>query len=379
MFFYTKKKLASEIILLLKENNPDLNLEYIESENKIKSDDGYTHLDNIYPKVKKMSKKDRIIWLKQFLYSGKQKTDNIFPVIRLKSQIDATNQYQIMDEKHYIFSMPFSASKKHVIVLVFNQENKFEYVINSALEDLKLSKEDAFEIALKNLSNSFESSSLTKVMDGLYESDINIDSEFEPSRLLLESFDKVALKGKPVVFMLQKNNIYLCGSEDHLAFEAINILYEKSKEEGFFLSEFPLIFDDNVWKDFIPDNHNIHNQIKIGRLNEYTSTKDFIDAYNDKEGIDTFLAKYKLYNVEGQDTYQSYTTVTETVFSWIPESEYISFVSFENETPELMGSISWDTAMSNFKEYFTPIEGEPKRYEINKFPPKDILIQYIED
>lgn len=392
LFKYTESKCAKEIIKTLKKIALDTNPIYEPKENQVKykqnGKDGFVYIGNIYNHLKSKSKQERYQYLHSFISSSLEENEITYEnsahllIPRLKSKAEVANRLMYINsldaKPPTYFTSEFTSS--FVWELGIDTGATVKIVSSDILEQLTLTKEEAMAIAKKNLFSISENNFFEEIEKGLYLSRYNDDHD--AARILMtDVISRLDVNGNPIAFVPSPNILLICGSEDVTILNNIHNYLDRLSESCRPLSRQPLILIDGVWQDFIPENNmqfaGVINQIKIEEYRSYSEQKKQIDALHESNNIDIFVSSFLLYERKDSELFFSTATWSETVHSWIPKAETISFVANDGMNGSFIGEIKFEDVLTNFPELVKPLGYFPELYEVKEFPDKTKLEKLI--
>ena len=386
LFKYTEENCANEIIKILKKIQPNSNPIYEPQKSQVRDtkEGSAVYLGNIINHVKTLAKKDRLNYLESFLstalktndVSYEASADQLIPRLKSKTEI-AIRELNIksLDAKPSLWST-YAFTDSFIWELGLDSSSAISIVTVETLEKLSLSKDEAMAIAKKNLFSISNNSFFEEVNEGLFIS--KYDDDHDAARILLtDAISSLKVKGQPVAFVPAAKVLLICGSEDTNLLNNIHSYIDSLTEGVRPLSRRPLVLIDDNWQNFVPDKSEqyagVHNQIKIEELSAYEEQKALLNSINESSNLDIFVSSYQLFQNKESLHYLSTTTWSEGVHSWLPRTETISFVNFENEQAKFVGQMRFDEALLNFSDLMTPLGYTPERYEVKGYPNKDQL------
>lgn len=389
-FKYTEKKCAKEIIKIINKLLKDSNPVYEPDRNQVRyGEKGFVYLGNIYNKAQSLSKSERLEYLESFLTSAFNQEDisyeasanQLVPRIKTKAEISLRNLYTQQTEEKTQSWLTYDFTDAFVIELGIDTDNSVRIVDEATLKDLTLTKNEAMAIAMKNLF-SISNNIFDEVKKGLYLCRYNDDHD--AARVLMtDIISKLDVVGQPVAFIPAANVLIICGSEDFDLLNNMQPYMSKLSENGRPLSWLPLILVDGVWRDFVPEKSDqyasIYNLISYESLLKYEEQKEQLEALNIDNGIDIFVSSYMLMENQNSPFYHSTTTWSESIPTWLPIADTISFNTFENDEATFIGQANFNDVLDKFGDLMQPLGYTPERYLVTDFPNlsqlKEILIK----
>ncbi len=388
LFGYSKRKLAKDLMSVCKDIYPGIEVTYDKAADSVSSVKGVIFLGNIYNLVKVLSQNERLDYLRTFVNNSTQpqdityenSADLIFPRIKSKAEQNV-RKYTVkeqMKEIPEVLSVPFTNHCS--IEFAIDYEVSFGSFSKESLKEIGLSGDELFALAIKNLRDTTDTP-FVEVRESVYASEICDDND-AARILLIDEINALSFKGDPVAFIPTTTNMFLCGSEDYENLTLVSNMCMELVQNQRTVSLSTLILKEGVWSDFHPEKtdeySSIHNLRSVENQTMYNESKAVLDRIHEAEQRDVFIANYTLYQQEGSPFYQSVGTLTETVHTWLPQSDVIFCGRILNNDFEPLGKISVDNALSTFPNHFKLLEGYPIRIEVKEFPPVDELQRAID-
>lgn len=392
LFKYTESKCAKDIIKTLKKISPSLNPIYEPKENQVQykhnGKDGFVYLGNIYNHLKSKSKQERFEYLHSFISSSLEESEITYEnsadllIPRLKSKAEISNRLMHISRLDATPPSYFTSEFTNSFAweLGIDTGASIKIVSSDILEQLTLTNEEAMAIAKKNLFSISDNNMFREIEKGVYLS--RYEDDHDAARILMtDVISRLEVNGYPIAFVPAAKALLICGSEDVTILNNIHNILDRLSENCRPLSRQPLILIDGVWQDFIPENTEqfvaVMNQIKIEEYRSYDEQKAQINALHESKNIDIFVSSYLLYEKKESESYVSSTTWSESVHSWIPKADTISFVTNDDGDGTFIGQVNFADVITNFPALMKPLGYFPELYEVIEFPNKSELEKLI--
>jgi hypothetical protein len=388
LFKYTEKKCAQEIINTVRKINPEIIPTYEPERNRIVyGDSSVINLVNIFNKARTLDKVERFEYLSnlaqrmvtdvEFTYDNSAHL--LIPRLKTKAEIELRYLHSAECGHEGFKQLSYDFTDNYIMELGIDGDNSITVVNGDTLQSLKLSKEEAYAIALKNL-YSISESPFEEVSTGIYISKFSDDHD--AVRILLkDEVRKLELKGKPLAIPASGATLIITGTEEYEVHESLISLIEECTEAQRPLSNSPLVLEDSGWKDFeIPDGEEylgLHNLFIYEMINQYSGQKDLLDHLYEKENNDVFVASYMAFENEETLKLSSTSVWSEDVHSYLPVAETLTFVKTVDGEAEAIGSVNYDVALEKLGELMKPLGMIPERYEVTSFPEESIIQELI--
>jgi hypothetical protein len=392
LFKYTESTCAKEIIKTLKKISSSTNPIYEPQKNQVRyqlnGKDGFVYLGNIYNHLKSKSRQERYEYLHSFISNSLEEADITYEnsanllIPRLKSKAEIANRMMYINSLDATpptyFTSEFTSS--FVWELGIDSGATVKIVSSDILEQLTLTKDEAMAIAKKNLFSISENNFFEEIEKGFYLS--RYEDDHDAARILMtDVISGLHVNGYPVAFVPAAKVLLICGSQDVTILNNIHNYLDRWSENCRPLSRQPLILIDGVWQDFIPEDKmqfaSVINQIRIEEYRSYDEQKSQINALHESKKIDIFVSSYLLYERTESQLLFSTATWSESVHSWIPKAETISFVINDGKNGSFIGEVKFEDVLTNFPELVQPLGYVPELYEVKEFPDKTKLEKLI--
>ena len=236
----------------------------------------------------------------------------------------------------------------------------------------------ALQAAKDNLRSRTDPNGLVQQRPGTFLGDWK--DSYDSSRMLLtEYLDRLPLKGDPVVFIPNRDRIWITGSSDAEGLEqALRAGKESHFKAGYPLSPNLYRLKDGAWQPFVPEDFALQqllNSIQRDRgMVDYQQQKASLEKLYEKSQTDIFVASYTKYERKEDNIEFSFCVWSRDADSLLPKTEIIAFMvdiatkdSFKlrwNSAVEVIGHL-----MEQDPNLF------PVRFRVRTFPNESELSQ----
>jgi uncharacterized protein YtpQ (UPF0354 family) len=388
LFKYTEKKCAQEIIKAINKHDPESKPVYEPARHRIVSDDAKViNLANIYNKAQTLTKSERREYIDELIErvtsNAKFTYDNsahlLVPRLKTKAEIELRHLHALEGSSQGFRQLSYDFTDNYIMELGIDGENSITVVNEDTLESLKLSKEEAFAIALKNL-YSISESPFKEVSKGLYISKYSDDHD--AIRILLEDeVRKLEVQGKPLAIPASGATLIITGTEEFELHKSLIDLVKECTASQRPLSCSPLVLEDSGWVDFsLPEGEeyiglrNLHiNEM----IEQYSGQKDILEYLYEKKNKDIFVASYMAFENNESLEMSSTSVWSEGVHSHIPVAETVTFIKYIDDDAQPMGSVSFKLAVEKLGDLMKPLGMTPERYEVIEFPDESRIQELV--
>lgn len=272
------------------------------------------------------------------------------------------------ERKHDWVNRPLAGGL--MVALAYDTEHNITSINLENFEKWGVSLDEAFAAAKENLWDRTDPGHFENLGGGVYCG--RWGDSYDSSRLLLpEIIYRLAVDGDPIAFVPNRNELYVTGMRNTVGITAILKDGRQSHfERGHPLSPDLYVLENGDWKVFVPEDETMRSlwvAIKRQRdLIDYTQQQELLNEIHEKEGVDMFVAGYKL--LERKDGV-AYTICvwTSGIDSSLPQTEKIAFLMDPKGNDRCV--VPWQAAVSVVGGLMEPEEGlQPVRYRVRQFP-----------
>ena len=342
------------------------------------SEDHTMSLSNVYLEHCRMGRRDRprhLAQLVETLMVTEQELPDSLDEARahLRPKVWMRATFEEMELRQRLeggkgLGLPLYALGEHLVTsVVYDQPSTIRSISNDDLEAWGLTYYEAMEIARGNLEQlPFQ---LATIGDGFY-SVLGGDA-YDAARILLK--DKILewdVDGDPVAMVLQRDSLYVTGSNDEAGLAVMVTLAEQETKDPLRpLSPIPLRLVDGEWEDWTfpashPDSARHHQLVLQFLAGLYESQQSLLSAIHEKEGNDVFVASFSGIVEKATERLLSYCVWSKGCESILPETDLIMFNDSGNLHP-----CRWRDAARVVGRLMEPVEGVyPVRYRVASFP-----------
>jgi hypothetical protein len=200
---------------------------------------------------------------------------------------------------------------------------------------------------------------------------------YDASRLLfLDLIRKLEVDGSHVAMVPNRDTLLITGIDDETGLELMHTLAKKALEEDPRpMNAMPLRLDGDEWVDWnVPHDHPLHKSFASLELKwlhqEYADQKELLDAIDEKNGTDIFVASYSAIEKKDTGDFVSYCVWANGVEALLPKTQKVVFIRGEDD---IAATASWDKVQEIVGELMEPVEAYPARYRVTSFPSDESL------
>ena len=343
---------------------------------------GMIHLHNAYADARKQpaARRSAVIarYLSAFLDSTAESTDKsparLLPLIRLRAVFESTPLLHRVSGHAFDASLavPYRRlSDDLAIGLGLDREHSIATVNRGQLEAWGMDFDTALAQAIANLrdrsTGSFEAVGHVLVSPWR--------DTYDASRLLLDDLlYRLPIKGDPVVAVPSRDVLLVTGSKDERGIEElIRMTMAVLADETRPLSERPLIWKDGQWAPYEMAAPWPEALIEVGHqrvLGLHQDQKEMLDKVHERDGIDLFVASYRVYRDDKTGRYASSAQWSRGVATLLPRTDDIWFYCDRSEEVLV---VSWGDAETVLGRMQPEPELYPERFLITDFPTDEQL------
>ncbi len=261
-----------------------------------------------------------------------------------------------------------------LVGLAYDTERNITSINHDFFDKWGVSLDDAFKAAKENLWEKTDPNRFAG-QNGVYWGEW-ADS-YDSSRLLLtELIYRLSVDGDPVAFVPNRDQLWVTGTDNSAGLAAIlKAGMENHFKHGHPVSPDLYVLADGTWKVHVPEDKSLREQwMKIKRQRDaidYGQQQKLLNEIHEKEGIDIFVASYKIYERKDGLAYSACVWTNE-IDSSLPRSENIAFMA-DVENPDYF-VVPWEAATSVIGDLLEPEPDlVPARYRAKEFPSKEQL------
>jgi hypothetical protein len=256
--------------------------------------------------------------------------------------------------------------------IAIDSAETISYASDSTLNDWNVTLADAFPKALENLRDRSPFDALKQVAPGLFLG--GWEDSYESARILLpDLLHRLNLNGDPLVFIPNRNELWVTGQYDMANIGAILKFADESHfSRGHSLSPNFYARANSAWKLHIPEDSAQRKQweeIKYKReATDYEQQKSYLDAMFKLEKRDIFVAPYKVYRQDDGQLF-SRSIWSNGVDTLLPKTDRV--VLGIDAQKKIMREASWNSLtaiVGSLMELETDPAFYPVRYRVQKFP-----------
>jgi len=257
-----------------------------------------------------------------------------------------------------------------VTAIACDTEHTIMTVNRSTLEEWGATFEEALEIATSNLRDKTKPEGMKELAPGLFVSQWG--DCYDSARLLLpDFFHRLSLSGDPVVFVPNRDQLWVTGRYNKAGINVILTHGRQSHfEQGHTLSPNLYVHADGKWEIYVPEDDalkKLYFSVKRQRDGmDYAQQKGYLEKLYKRENRDIFVATCVVYK-EPDESLRTRCAWSNGVDSLLPETDEIAFVKDVqkkdivtagwNEVQAIVGS------MMDREPEMVPV-----RYRVESFP-----------
>ncbi|MFO1023209.1 MAG: DUF1444 family protein [Planctomycetales bacterium] len=255
-------------------------------------------------------------------------------------------------------------------ILVYDLPSTVQFVAADHLEKWGVTLYEAYEVALQNLKEKPANVGVAKNKDDrelLYL--ISNGDSFDATRMLdLAKISRMTFSGLPVALPITRDCLMITGSEDEEGLALMLAYATQDQSSPRPISRFLHILMDDDWQTWSPPETSPSfegfRMLSLGeRYGDYEEQKRLLDLLHEKQDVDVFAATFMTREHEGKTV--SFGVWTENMPIWLPETEYIGFLTREKD---LVGFVPWDRARKVLGSKMECLPYHPPRWLVNGFP-----------
>ena len=280
-----------------------------------------------------------------------------FEKIRLRQMIDGGQNP----------NMPAQLIGEHLLAgPVYDLPESIRSLSNDELEAWGVSYYEIMEVARRNLEET--DLAFASVGESLYAS-LTGDS-YDASRILLiDLIRKMEVDGDHIAMIPNRDSLLITGSDDEDGLKMMLDLADEQIQQPYSMIGTPLRLEGEEWVDWNPGaSHPLYNRFRAMELKwfhaEYTDQKSLMDAINEQQHEDQFVANFSAVETESGELF-SYCVWSEGVDTLLPKTDRIMFF---REGDDVVADAAWDDVAAIVGNVIEPTEDYPSRFCVNTFP-----------
>jgi hypothetical protein len=235
---------------------------------------------------------------------------------------------------------------------------------------------EAMEVARKNL----EEKPTQFAQVGTLYTMMNGDAYDATRMLALDFIRQLEVNGDPIAMIPNRDRLYVCGSADLEAQEAMLKLATDDLQHERNISGMAFRLDGEEWEPWLPPDDHPHyaqfHELRTQTFGEmYASQKDLLETRYAKQGVDVFVATFSGMKNLKTGRIVSYCVWSEGVESLLPETESVVLMRSDRKDDAVAAQADWDTVRRFAGEWMEPLDIYPARWRVRSFPPEEVLQQ----
>jgi hypothetical protein len=278
-----------------------------------------------------------------------------------------------------------------VACVLRDQPNSMTQMTHADLDVAKLSIEQAIQHAMANFRSRLPPPVFESLGDDVF--GCNNLNDHQSALLLLapgRDYSLPAIDGAPVVAVPSRNLFYLAGSNNQPGLSRLLDIAGKAPQKSHFCSSQLLRWDGNRWiedrrlggDEFAARQREIaQHQLEA----DYTSQKQLLDQYHDKQGQDIFVANVLLFRPKNSsETISAATLGSGTTGTLLPRTDRLAFfkqiidpqTGLAQQKFEDSATVAWADAMGIVGDLFEQVPYlYPPRFRALGFPGADAWVK----
>ena len=245
----------------------------------------------------------------------------------------------------------------------------------SQLATWQVTPEQAFDQALSNLREKSSEPRFKELGSGLYVAEWG--DCYDTARILLpEMFHRLPLDGAPVVFLPNRDTLFVTGSYNVSA-QSVILKHGSAIhfEQGHSLSPNFYVHSDGNWSLFTPGDQSVAREARAVRYRrevmDYEQQKQYLEDLHKRESQDIFIASCQLLQLKDESLFTR-CVWTNGVDSLLPVVDNLVLL-IDIKAKELL-SLPWDKAWPVLSPFLEKVPDlVPVRYRARTFPPVEQL------
>lgn len=264
-----------------------------------------------------------------------------------------------------------------VVCLAYDAGGSVSYIGQESLDRWQVAFPEALTIARSNLRERTDPSWMAQPSPRLYVGQWG--DSYESSRMLLtDLIHRLPLDGNPVVSVPSRNQLWVTGSKNAGGLDSTIKFCQKEHFGAHPLSPHLFVLHDHQWASFIPGFKASRDSLRHIELRraaaDYGLQKGYLDAMNEKEGIDLFVASCTVYEESVTERQYSVCVWSKGVDSLLPLTDEVILL-VDPETKDRV-SVKWSIAQSVVGHLMEKQDDLlPERYRVRSFPSQEEIAE----
>ena len=264
-----------------------------------------------------------------------------------------------------------------VVCLAYDAGGSVSYIGQKSLDRWQVGFPEALTIARDNLRERTDPSWMAQPSPGLYVGQWG--DSYESSRMLLtDLIHRLPLDGDPVVSVPSRNQLWVTGSRNASGLDSTIKFCQKEHFGAYPLSPHLFVLHDREWGSFIPGFKASRDSLRHIELRraaaDYGLQKGYLDAMNEKEAKDLFVASCTVYEESVTERQYSVCIWSKGVDSLLPLTDEVILV-IDPETKDRV-SVKWSIAQSVVGRLMEKQDDLlPERYRVRSFPSQEEIAE----
>lgn len=351
----------------------------------------HINLENLFQEQTSRSEDQRRLFLTQFVsetinkdesFSWEDIENRIFPRVRTLTELCIRKLYffceaeegsdDVLNPSNY-----WSLGADLAIELVIDKEATIQSLPGVLLKEMGVSVEQAKAKAITNLVN-MSQDLFEQYKPGIWVSPWK--DNYDACRILLtDTINSLAVKGEAVIFIPNRDDLIIVGSDDTDGLRIVLELLNSRSDSGRILSLLPYRLKEDKIDYFMPSQeHPLFHEFSVLRaqtlIDEYAEQKTWMEKWFEKSQKDAFIATYTAIQKEDSGDVLSWATWSDGIPTYLPEVDMLALGRGETEKDyEILGFITWKEFQEKLADRIEETDYFPKRYRVQHFPDATVL------
>jgi hypothetical protein len=259
-----------------------------------------------------------------------------------------------------------------VTMLAYDTEHSILQVTQEKFANWGVSPDEAYATAVQNLRDKTDTRLLVETEPGVYRS--RWGDSYDSARILLtDLIYRLSLNGDPVVFVPNRDQIWITGHKNIQALQSFIVAAEETHFAAHPLSARLYLLADGKWCPYLPEEPTLRtlcqNLLRKRSAVDYDQQKKALDVIYAKAKMDIFVASYSVFKRK-DESFFSQTLWANGVDSLLPEADTLMLGIDPPAKNFLM--VGWERAFPLLHDLMVREKDlVPGRYRVRTFPGTD--------
>jgi len=382
LFKYTEKKLVKELQTVLARYEPNLNVHHNPDTNTVSVSGGQRfgdapmtiNLANLFVKMRNLKTAERMARLEanlqEFLSDHEFSTDDLIASfalrVRTQSELSIRDLYMKNHTNDSLSTLMIDANELQ-LELVSDRQESLATVDQATLDEAGITKDEAFELARSALARATDLTQWQQLDDHIWRS--SYDDDYDFARIVAAG-DSLRLPSDFDAFFYAPSHsvVLMSDSQNQDVIQKMLDIGERESQDHRPLSQNLWHFNTGTqWTKWLPEPNGslAHIQAYKELIKSYSEQKNLLDDLLKKNGEDSFVASYQVYEKDGH--YRSMCVYTLNVPSYLPRTEWVTIFDADlGDQGSIVGEMSWQDFVNAIgKEVMPEISDEKlERYKL---------------